>query len=283
MSPKELRFSVSQLILVGQEHFTLDDFSVIESTELDKMSIQSSTGSEEVLMVKRVDKNIHHGTYVSIYFEEGERYPYSDKIIDTDSLEESDNPRSPNEIELNDQSFILIDVERQRIYLSDQRKKNKIAAWLNQRLKKEILIKPLIVEQDFIESIESLSEISLTSEVSSGGARETSSLSEALSADLFGFGAEKAVLKLAYKNRSITSKIREKLNEVMNNRKEFEHVTIVGRTVNGFESVFNTEEIVFKIQMNPARDSNTGKFIADDVFASLIVKIIGMSNGHSNS
>ena len=268
LPPKDLKFSMNQIVVEGVSLLDFDVFQEIEENSIEKNKI-----GDEILAVDVIEKKYRHEKFVSLYFQKGEKYPYSETVFDTESSNKIPNPRNSSSIETDNQLFALIDVNTSRIYLSNQKQRTYIESWLTGKLKKNVSIKPLMDEGDFLQQVESISHISLTAEPRQIQAGDSATLEEALNNDIYGFGAEKAVLTLIYKQRSVRGRLKEVLGNIIESKSRYKNVTIVGKNVLGFESVFNTEVMTTKIPMSSSRDEKTGKFKEEDVFESLINKI----------
>lgn len=274
MKKKELKFAVNQLIVEGNNP-DIEDFDLIKENDLEKYSLHYKEGQkekEEILSIKKISKNIFNNRFIGFYSEEGDKFPYSDKVINSE-LNEVDNPRSPEEIELKNQFFCLVDIKTGRIYISDQRKKKLLEDWLKKKIKKDVIIKPLMLEKDFIDKVTSLREISFSVEPNLLNAYNFGTLSTELSQDIFGFGAQEAIIKLIYKNKKISKEIIEKIRALIGRKKDFKNITIIGRTSDEFESIFNIDEIINKVSIWIEPDLNTQKIDCEIVFNSLINNI----------
>ena len=265
----ELFFSVNQLIIDGRKA-KIDDFDPIQ----DKLEHQEiGTGREkETLSAKKISKEIRDSRFVCIYLEEGDKYPYPDKVVDSSKSKEIKNPRSVNQIELTNQFFAVIDVDSSRLYVSKQRNRNQFANWLGEIIKRKIEVKGVIKEEDFVKTIEYIKEISLSVEPSL-----FSSLSKTLSAklveDLYGFEAEETVVTFKYKKKKITDQVIQRVKDLIGRKSDFTDLTIVGRSDELFSTVFNTGEVINRITVPVDPNKSTQKFNAGEVFATLI-KII---------
>jgi hypothetical protein len=244
MANKSFNFSVYQLIVDGQS-FSRDTFSALQSEEIDKFKFTNIEQQEEVLNVKKIFKNDIDDRFISIYFLEGAKYPYSETVVN-DELEESENPRHPDQIEMDDQLFALIDIERQRVYISDGRRKHLVSSWLSNKVEKEITIKSIMDEDEFIERLKTISEIQFTllPDLLTGASNVP--LARALLEDIYGYGADKAKLKLQYENTRVTDTIKEKIRNLLSDRGTFQSIVVIGHDEEDFESVFNLEKIVSK-------------------------------------
>lgn len=269
MANKTIQFSVNQLI-VNMKTFTINTFDEISVEDLDKLQIKHKDDrGEEVLMIKKITKTILVDRFIGIYFLEGDKYPYSDTVVDA-NLEEHKNPRGSNEIELDKQYFVLIDTKTQRIFLSDLKKKNLTKKWFEDKLKMDIDIKSIINEEDFINKIQSVNQISFTLVPNLFNSADESVLSKKLLEDIYGFGASKAKLDLFYNNSSVSDTIKEKFKSLIGRKDEFESITVIGRSDENFESVFNLGEIINKINVDVNEDGETQFVDPIEVFNRLI-------------
>lgn len=273
MTNKPLRFSIFQLIIESEVPFTIETFSKIDDSDLEAFNINKSEKETETLSIKRVNKQILENSFVSLYFNEGDKFPYSPTIIDTTDLQEKENPRPPEDIEMNDQFFVLIDISTQRVYPSDQRKKGTFGIWLKEKLGKEVSIKSIINEEDFLDKIKSINKISLTVVPDLFNASSQDILSRNLVGDIYGFGAERAKIDLEYRNSSITENIKKKFSAILNRKSEFKDVTVIGRSTEGFESIFNLEEVINKVVIDIPTQETTNLLDSGVVFNLLVAKI----------
>lgn len=267
---KNLTFCINQ-ILIDDKPVKAKDFDMV-TDDLEHEYINHSSGEKEVLSIKKFIKTENYN-FIQIFIEEGDKFPYPPKVVDVKKMEEVDNPRSPDEIELNAQLFVLIDVNSSRVFISNQRKKTEFAEWIAKKIGKSVIIKPLIPEDNFIDTIKSIDEINFTVErnlLNFNG----SSLSAELARDILGFGAQEATLKLIYKkDKSISEKIKEKIKGIIENKAQFRNITIIGRTSKEFETVFNIEEIINRVIISVTVNPETQKLDPQEVFAVLTLKI----------
>jgi len=275
MVNKPLKFSIFQLIIETESPFTLETFSLIEDQKLETFEIGPKE-EKETLSIKRVNKECFEDRFIALYFNEGNKFPYSPTVIDATDLKEKDNPRPAEDIELDDQFFVLIDISSQRIYLSDQRRRGTFTTWLKEKINKETNIKSIINEGDFLNKIKSVSKISLSIVPNLFNISSQDTLSHNLANDIYGFGAEKAKLELEYNNARMTDIIKDKFNKVLGRKSDFQEVTIIGRSDEGFESIFNLEEVISKLVIDVLAQEKTNLLNPTIVFNILIAKIKGI-------
>lgn len=271
MSQKLLKFSVSQIILEGYSKVGLDDFSKIQPEEIDPLLFKKGTPDEETLSINITEKATLSDRFITLYFLNGDKYPYSEKVVDK-NLNEQDNPRSPDQIELDDQFFVLIDTKTQRIYISDLRRKPLIKEWLHDRLQVEVTIKAIIDESEFLNKIKNINKISFTI-VPNLFNSTSNSLSQRLVEDIYGFGAEKARLELDFGNSRLTDQIASKINAILGRKAEYQEITVIGRSDSEMESILNLEGITNTITVDVSLDPKSKLLNVGEVFASLINKI----------
>ena len=275
MADKPLKFSGNQLVVNGQEVFDISSFDQIHDSDTEHMDIKVSEQVTETISIKKTSKEVKEGRFVCLYFNYGNKYPYAKTVakVEGDDLKELDNPRTPDLIELDDQLFVLIDTELQRIWLSNQRQRNEIAKWLKEKIGKDIYIKSIIKETDFIEKLRSIQEISFTVLPDLFNSADQESLSAHLVQDIFGFGAEKARVQLFYRNSNITDTIKEKFNGLIAKKENFQEVVVIGRSDEGFDTVFNLDEVVSKISVSVGSDETSKLLDPNLVFDAIIAKI----------
>jgi len=270
MQPRELTFWINKLVLEGLERFSIEDFSSLKENFLDQ---NLHTVGGEIISVTSVTKATLENRYITFYFQMGEKYPYPSKVIDTATGSQEDNPRPATNIEPDKELFVVVDSESQRVYISNIRQKTIFISWIKDKLRKNILIKPLIEEGDFIEKINIINEVFLTTDEQFE--KTEGSLAQALAQDKYGWGAKRAELKMSYKKQLVTDQIRDKIRELLGRKKEYKNVTIIGKTRDGLEAMFNMEGIVNKVLINPAVEKVTRNFVPTEVFKGLISKIEG--------
>lgn len=262
-------FSVA-LLKIGEVPFTLDSFSKIPESDSEDIKIK-----DEVQHNKIIKKEIRDNKYVSIYIEEGDIMPRPEVVYDTLSKAEKENPRSKNEIERNTQTFILIDIETQRIFLSDFRKRKTIGEWISEKIDQPVIVKNIIDKSEFLNNINGINTIYLSAVpnlFSSAGI-----LSQELAQDHhnYGVGIKHIGVKIKFEENSLPDKLK---NFVTNLFQQQENESIQKLEISGrysddrFERVFNTDGIIDKIELdiNPRDD---GLFEPQIVFDSLIQKI----------
>lgn len=275
MAKKPITFSGNQLIISSRTPFKISDFNSIKAREENIDVVEISKDKKETLGILVTEKKTVDGRFVTVYFNDGDKYPYVDKVKKNTNghVEELDNPRDPEEIEMRGQFFVVIDTTAQRIWLSDQRKKKMVAAWLKEKLGEEIEIKAIIQEANLLERLEDVSEIAFSAVPSIFNQIGSDTLSSKLVEDIYGFDAEKVRVQLSYSNKKLTDKIRKKLYEIINKKEDFDEICVVGRSDEDFETIFNTEGIVSKLLITVPLIKETQQFDDGEVFQEITRQI----------
>lgn len=269
-----VRFTINQIIFGEDKKTDPSIFATIKEYETETQDISRSPDDpedKEILSVKRVHKNVVDDRFLTIFFQEGDKYPYSPKVID-ENLKESDNPRAPELIELNKHLFVLVDMEKGLLYLNNQKRKNEIRLWLKKKLDKEVEIKATFLESDFVPRLRSLDEVSFAVVPDLFSTLSENTLSKHLLEDVYGYGAKRASLSFKYYGRNVDEPIRKRLLGLLKQKHSLKTVTVIGRGDDGLEMVLNMEEVANRIQVIVKCDDNL--LPAEEVvFGSLIGEI----------
>lgn len=266
---KQITFSISQFIL-NDASFSINDFSLIK----DETKYPNYIGND-LISVDIIKKSLYHNRFVFFTFNLHEKYPYSEKVLATKDgiVEEKDNPRPSSEIELKEIFFVLLDVDSQRIYLSNRQKGSHFCDFLSKNNIKNSVIKPIIQEYDFMKKIKSIKEITFTVE-NNNLARQSDILSKNLSEDIYGYQADEATLSLRYKKTKTIDKIKDKLSNIIDNKGLYKNLTIIGRDGSEFEKVFNLDGVMSRITVKAHLLTDTMEINVEDMIQSLIITII---------
>ena len=251
----KLVFTANQLIIEGKEKLLPTDFELIKAQDAENFAVTQKNGESETLSVKKIYKDIVDDRFVALFFQSGEKFPYPPKVIGAD-LQETNNPRAPEQIELDDQLFVLIDTAAGRIYLNNQKKKTELSLWLQQKLKHDITIKAILSEGDFINRLRSISQISfsLVPDLITSVSEDT--LTKNLQRDIYGFESEYAKLIFKYRDSGISGNIRKKVLNLLKHKDNYRDITVIGRDDNNLEAIFNTDEVTSRMTVTVSSDIN---------------------------
>lgn len=273
MSKQPLEFKIHTLH-INDKKFEISNFDSIQD---ENREIPTDPSTKQVIdKIVISTKRILEDRFVAIYFHQGSQFPYSKTVIDIDSanpeLAEETNPRPSKKIEIDRQSFVLIDVNKRKIYIAKSNREE-ILKWLEENLEGEIVIKLIISKEQFISQLKSLGTISFSATNNLFSPIE-GILSKTLVQDMLGYGAEEAKIEYKYqKNYPIDQKIKNLLGTLFNHKDEFKDLIITGRNDENFESIFNLKEIAHKITIKACLDAKTKQFNSEEVFCKLIEDI----------
>lgn len=272
MATKKINFAVNQLIVSEETPFDIQTFNAIPESYTDTVEIGEQN---EVVVVKIIKKEILRNRYIAITITRGDKYPFPTEVMGPD-LQKRENPRPSDLIELDDQLFILIDTQKQRIYISNQKKKTEMRTWLKDKLDREVVIKSIISEQEFVNRIETIKSISFSVVPNLFNSPGQDILSSNLVGDIFGFGAEKAKIELYYNNSRISDAIKAKINTMLQRENEFSDITVIGRSDEDMESIFNLEGVTNKVQIEVETVLNSELVEPILVFNQLLIEVEGL-------
>lgn len=261
-------FSVA-LLKIGGTSFDINTFSSIKDEDVDNLEI-----NDKIQHNKIIKKEILDDRFVSIYFEEGGTTPRPEKVYNRNTQNDENNPRSIDQIERDLQTFILIDIRTQKIFMSDFRKKKTLENWLEEKIKKTVLIKNIIDKENFLNEIEGVNTIYLSAVpnlFSSMGI-----LGDELINDYhnYGVGIKHIGVNISFEENDLPKKLKEKIVSLFQQTEKhnLKKLEISGRYDEKFERIFNAEGIIDKIEVKIAPLAS-GLFNAREVFDNLIQKI----------
>lgn len=267
---KNLKFSISQLI-IDENQFSINDFDGLERDYVDTDTIGNDKDEKYILKITKCTANRSENRFVEVYQLYGGRFPYPTEIVGED-LNTHPNPRSPGEIELDKQFFALIDCLQQRIYISDQQRKYSFCDWLGNKINKLVEIKSIINEKDFINKIRSIDKVYLSVEPNLLNSY-AGTLSNEFVDHIYRFGADRAKIEFQYNQTKISEQIKTRLESIFKQQETAKNLVVIGRDDKGFESIFNSGEIISKIGVDVEEDPVSKLAIAEYVFPALIEKI----------
>ena len=268
---KDWSFSVARLV-IGNSPFKISEFYSLPAE--DDIKKLSDDPSNSVTGHTKIKSKIFEDRFFTLYFEGGNAFPYSDIVYDSSEDKDVDNPKTRDQIERNKQTFVLVDAETQRIFLSNFKKKKEVSDYLSKNLKTETYIKNIIDKKDFIKEIKGIKKIYFAA--SPNLFTSQGMLREILNEDPHNYGLDiKSVGLSILLNESdllegpmrFIKKLFEEQDDML-----IEKLEICGRSDEKFERVFNTEEIIDKIKVNVETDENRMSE-PSMVFTELIEKI----------
>lgn len=86
---KDLTFTVNQAVQTNGNKFLISDFSgKLTNSESEQIG-------GEVISISQININVVQDRYLCVYFSQGNKFPYPNKVIDSKSMDEEENPRPP--------------------------------------------------------------------------------------------------------------------------------------------------------------------------------------------
>ena len=260
-------FSIARLT-IGDANFTLQDFSSIASEYNEELE----EGDQNRIIKKEL---FNDDRFISFYFEEGNINPRPDRVHNIKTHNEENNPRTPDQIERNSQSFFLIDIKDQKIFISDFRKKKILEKWLSEKTQKQVLIRNIIDKSEFLNNIQNVNKIYLSAVPNLFN--QEGILSEELTNDYhnYGLGIKHIGVQIKFEESELLpKKLKNKINDLFGRQaNELDKLEVSGRYDDKFERVFNAEGIIDKIEIQISPEEN-GLFISEKVFKKLIKEIL---------
>jgi hypothetical protein len=228
----------SKMIYLNDNLITTD---VINDTVLEKQVINLEIN------------NVHHrfsirykNNYAFIYIEYGSALPRPDHVYNSLTEEQQDNPRQIDQIEPK-QLFIILDLEQSMYWVSNAKKANVIIDYFGY-FGKLCALKNIYDSKDFLDKMKSINNIKLSA--TPNQLFNVHSLSRNLTNDIFGYGASIATLQFGYTQDNILDLLkRKKFVALFEERSSFSSFIISGRDDMGIEYVFNSENVLKRIDI----------------------------------
>ena len=267
MSEKKY-FSVAKL-KIGDYPFAFADFSMIPEEENTLYK-----GDDGNFHARRIKTKVIGDKFLSVYFEEGEAFPRPPVVYNIERRGDEMNPRNENQIERNAQTFVLIDEENQRIFISDFRKKTMLQKWLNVKINKPVIIKSIIDKENFINKIDQLNFIRLAA--SHDLFSDVGIFGDILNRDTHNYGIPVGHIsvQINFEPNNFPEKAKQGIQRLfsLQERSPLRKLEISGRSDEKFERIFNADGIVDKVDIEVYRRDD-GLFDETKVFDALVRKL----------
>lgn len=210
-------------------------------------------------LVYEIDCEIIDEKFFWMYIRIWEAKPYSNKVLNVDTKEISQNKREENEAELRKQLFCIYVPNEKIFYMSDFRKNKLLATYLKDRFKQEFIIKKYFIDpKEFtnnITSLKSLRFVGLNKNLFNGDIFR--GVKELLGYDQDGFSFTLEVKKI--KNSIFDpDKCLDFLLEWKRKKenRQVDRMVCVGKDDEGVEKIFNLETFLKKIKLSVKKDKN---------------------------
>lgn len=205
--------------------------------------------------------------------ETGKTEPRDDLVIDVASGNQRPNPRTPSEIELLRQFFVLFDFRNKLIYLSDVRNKKKLESILSEITGYKFQLKGAYEDREsFINLLHEVEEIKFTTleNIFSTESGKRKALSDLIGSDSFG----DCTLDITMKKGIDIGRLRKGIKSFFleNDNHQLNSLLIRGKDDSGFEHVYNIDTFIKKISIVLDKEKN-GKYDGDKVRTTLLNSI----------
>lgn len=262
-------FSIASL-RIGDGRFELNDFDNISPE--DNLDYKCNG---EIYSNEKIVKSVVDDRFILLYFSKGDKFPRPEVVYNTTTRDDEENPLEENQIERDMQTFVLIDIKTQKVYLSDYRKKKTIEEWLQEKIRKTTLMKNVIDKENFLNEIQEVNTIYLSAVPNLFS--EMGILHHELTNDQYNYGTgiKHIALKITFQPNSVPERLKNMINGMFTQKENdaIQKLEISGRYDDKFERVFNAEGIIDKITIETAQHDN-GLFDEKQVFYDLIKEIL---------
>jgi len=255
---------------------------VVNQTLPNEMFLNSAFSAEKMSMTHeehshQIVREVIDGRFYWLYSNFGKAYPHRDIVFDLPSGDTLENPRTIEQIEPNGQLFAVYDSKSSLFYISNLNKKGFIKSFLSEFTDEEIVIKNIYKTiEEFIGQINSLETIKFT------GSRDLfNSGGDILSPlrDIFGYGEPEEFSIEAKYNTPMKATLKREILRLAGYQSagDIRTMTCIGKDDRGFESVFNTNNFINKINIQLQKDSQL-LFNPEEVKAQIVSTLQNASN-----
>jgi hypothetical protein len=263
MDTKNIKFYKYDISIENDEEFSSLD--KIEDNNIDPIKINNEVIKIDSFRIKKFSNRFY-----GVNIDSGDLTHYSDTVVDIkDDLRIKENPRKNTQIELDNQFLLLIDTSNKNIYLSNAKKKGFIEKQLSQKTNSNVLVKEILNQTSFEESLKTISEVNFL--FSDMDLFNQSELNLALTDDKFNYGADSVRVIFNYKHKSFAGKIKQKILELMCT--DYRKLKIVGRDESNLETIFRPDSILSCIEIKSSLKEKTRQVDYISVLNDLIVEV----------
>lgn len=203
---------------------------------------------------------------------------YRDTVYNLATQSERKNPKARTEIEFKQQLFACYDIQKKEFYISNAQKKCAVRILFNEALGTHIkttIRERLSSVDEFAEAVTAITKVKYT---------QTRNLVNEAPDSVFAQRYDPLALEvpdrlvstLEYKNKIDARPVISRLKELVDKQKtkEIESIEIIGVDAEGFEQMFNLDNIVKGINIDIKQDDD-GRYDADNVFFRLMAVLKG--------
>lgn len=228
-------------------------------------------------VLHQIECEVIEDRFYWFYSNYGKAMPHRDIVVDITSGDELENPRTTQQVEPNNQLFVMYDRESTLLYISNIQKKGFFKSYLSQFTDEEIIIKNVYTTiEEFIAQINTLETIKFT------GSRDLFNSGGDLFSplrDIFGYGEPEEFSIEAKYHTPMKDALKRELMRLAGYQSQNDIKTLVciGKDEKGFETVFNTNSFISKISF-PIQKDGQHLFPPEGVKAQAVIKLKEMFN-----
>jgi hypothetical protein len=199
----------------------------------------------------------------------GNPEPRDENVTNVNTGEKTPNQRTTEETELNNQAFFLFHYAKQRLYVSNSKKKSLLESILKEKLSTDYKIKNLFKDrEEFLNTLQSCNEISFThiNNLFSNDSTKKQALKDLTGTD----APDKFTISAKCKKENIVDFIKNIFQAKQDSH--IDSLVICGTDDSGFETIYNVDTFQQKINISANKDEN-GKIKIDEVRDNLLKEI----------
>lgn len=246
MGYKRLTFTAN-LLLINDSYIQKKDFNEMIETSTFQYIDEKNDKVDALELEYKKDR------FLFITINSGQAKPRCPYVINSKTGAISDNKRGEYEVEPK-QIFVIIDMKTSFMWISNSRKIKFTTSFIGEMMGKEVCIKDIYNEKEFIEALESLDQIKFSAAPNLFS--DDLNITRVLAEDVYGYDADIATLVLDYKrNKSVSSFLKEKILKLLKS-KNYADVVISGRDKDNIGLLFNANVFSKKIIFESVVDEN---------------------------
>lgn len=221
-----------------------------------------------------IHREIVDDRYFWFYAEHGSPTPRGDTVLNVQSQEKEDNPRTAQQAELNKQLFAMYVQQEDVFYLSNTLKKKFFKKYLQSKVQRDVVIKNFLKTPDeFCKIANQIKSVRITAKRNIFNSFVGNMEIFEQDGDRLGLDdlPDKYILDVIFAGANMTAKFRKFLNEWFNSPK-IDRLVCVGEDDEQFEAVFNSKSFTKKIEVELDKDEK-GMYDQNEVREGLIHKL----------
>lgn len=247
---------MNEKITLTECELVVDDISMPQiNTFQNKHDIYELDGIAYDIVCEVIDEKL-----LWIYAKYGKAKPYDNQILNIETKEYSNNPRTPDDVEMRNQIFCIYSQKIGVLYMSDFRKSRVIEKYLRETFQRDFTIRKYVVNLETfvneVDSIKSLKFVSVDEHLFNSGIFDEVR-------DVCGFGSDDGIVSVSMEVKVTNKQIdKSKWRNILNSfktkkeKREIDKMICVGKDDKNIEKIFNLDTFLKKIQIPATKDKN---------------------------